>query len=101
MAKRKIRGEFVRDDEVENTELKKNDIIISIDKKTVGILDTNIESLIYNKPIGTEVVIKYYKHIPENGMCWSSKEYTTTIITKEFPDEKDKAIYGRSKIQFN
>ena len=36
-----------------------------------NILDTNIESVVYILEPDTEVEVKYYKHIPENGMSWS------------------------------
>ena len=100
MAKKKVRGEIITQD-IEDSILKKNDIIIEINGENVGVLDSNIESIVYTLEKEKEVEIKYYKFSPENGMSWNTFEHTTHVKLVDFPESNDHAILGRSKIKLN
>lgn len=100
MAKKKVRGEIITQD-LEDSILKKNDIIIEVNGENVGVLDSNIESIVYTLDNEKEVEIKYYKFSPENGMCWNTFEHTTHVKLVDFPESNDHAILGRSKIKLN
>jgi len=100
MAKKKVRGEIITQ-ELENSELKKNDIIIEINGHNVGVLDSNIESIVYTLNSDKDVEVKYYKFSPENGMSWDTFEHTTHIKLIEYPEYNDHAILGKSKIKLN
>lgn len=100
MAKKKVRGEILIEDNDE-IGLKKHDIIVSVNNKDVGILDSNIESIVYLLDIDDEINISYYKFSPENGMSWNTYEYSKNVKLQEYPDYKDHAIIGKTKIRFN
>lgn len=100
MAKKKVRGEIITED-LEKSELKKNDIIIEVDGNSIGVLDSNIESIVYTLNNDKEVQVKYYKFSPENGMSWDTFEHTAYVKLIEFPDSNDHAILGKSKIKLN
>ena len=100
MAKKRVRGEIITE-EIENSELKKNDIIIEVNGENVGVLDSNIESIVYTLSNNKEVEVKYYKFCPENGMSWNTYEHTTQVKLLQFPESNDHAILGRSKIKLN
>ena len=76
-------------------------IVVSVYDKDIGVLNSNIESVVYLLEPYSEVEIKYYKFSPENGMAWKTYEYTKNITLQEFPIEKDHAIIGKSKIKLN
>ena len=100
MAKKRVRGEIITED-IENSTLKKNDIIIEINGYNVGVLDSNIESIVYTLNIDEDVEVKYYKFSPKNGMSWDTYEHTTSVKLIQFPESNDRAILGKSKIKLN
>jgi len=107
MVKRKVRGEIIIDEFPNGSisELQKNDIIIEINNEDVGVLDSNIESIVYNLPHNSEVEVKYYKYSPENGMSWTTHECLTIVNLVKYPESDDKAILktlkGREKIKLS
>lgn len=100
MAKKKVRGEIITED-MQNSILKKNDIIIEVNGESVGVLDSNIESIVYSLNYEKEVEVKFYKFSPENGMSWNTYEHTTYVKLDKFPPQNDHAILGKSKIKLN
>jgi S1-C subfamily serine protease len=100
MAKQKVRGEIVVEDN-DVLDIKKNDIIVSVNNENIGVLDSNIESSVYLLKPGDDVEVSYYKFSPENGMSWNTYEYTKNITITEYPESKDHAIIGKTKIRFN
>jgi len=100
MAQKNVRGEILTEDS-EETGLQKNDIIVSVNDNDVGVLDSNIESIVYLMPVGEEVIIKYYKFSPLNGMSWNTREYEKTVKLVEYPESLNKMIIGKCKIKMN
>ena len=100
MAKKRVRGQIVTE-EIEDSILKKHDIIIEVNGKSVGVLDSNIESIVYTMERNAEVEVKYYKFSSNNGMSWNTNEQVTFLKLVEFPKSLDHAILGMSKIKLN
>ena len=100
MAKKEVLGEIL----IENSEdsiLKKNDIIIKINKEKIGILHKSIESAVYMLKPGETITIEYFSFSPENGMSWMNNIHKAEIELKDYPDSLDKPILGKSKIRLN